>query len=294
MEKIIKYLENVDLNIMIGGININIINFAKLEAGSDWSVMNHCHSDFEFHIIPSGRGHINIEDTELIVNKGEFYITGPYVMHSQVSDSEMPMEEYCLECEINIGNTSEEKYIASVKENQLLKDTFYTTYPCIFKDSCNAINIFEEIIKENEEKAPGYFLNIQSLVIKLIISIMRSVIKSTNSGYKYAIPLKSLDSFRINRIINFVEINYKRNISLKDVSKVLFLSPRQINRVMLKELSMTFHDYLLNHRLIIAKKLIYETDMTIEKIAYEAGFSSHYYMYQVFKHMGIPAPGTLR
>ncbi|MBZ9685990.1 AraC family ligand binding domain-containing protein [Clostridium estertheticum] len=78
---------------MIGCININVISFAKLEAGSDWSVMNHCHSGFDFHIIPIGRGHINIQDTDLTVNKGEFYITGPYVMHSQVSDSEMPMEE---------------------------------------------------------------------------------------------------------------------------------------------------------------------------------------------------------
>jgi len=127
-----------------------------------------------------------------------------------------------------------------------------------------------------------------------VVSITRSIIKSTNHIYKNNEIKKSPDSLRVNRIINFIETNYINNITLGDVSKALFLSPRQINWVLLKQLNITFHDYLLNHRITIAKKLIRETEMSIENIAYQAGFSSHYYMYQVFKHKGLPSPATLR
>lgn len=294
IEKTIRYLENINLDITINGINVKVISFAKLEAGRDWSVINHCHSDFEFHLVPNGKGYINIEGEEFTVNKGEFYITGPYVMHSQVSDREMPMEEYCLECEINFLDTYISEDIIASKENELLKNVLYTPYTYIFKDIYNSIGIFEEIINENLKRIPGFFLNVQSLIISLIISLIRSVIKFENSIYKYTIPEKSIDSFRINRIINFVELNYKRNISLNDIAKVLFLSQRQINRIMLKESGLTFHGYLLNHRIMVAKKLIKSTNKSMEEIAYESGFSSHYYMDQVFKHMGLGTPSSLR
>jgi len=151
MTKIISYLGNLSLQIELDNIKISVVNFAKLEAGSNWSVINHCHSDFEFHLVPRGRGYITIEGAELIVNKDEFYITGPYVMHSQVSDSKLPMEEYCLQCEIDFLGKNE-------GESKLFKEVLCATYTSVFKDGYGAIKIYEEIIKEVSKKAPGYIL----------------------------------------------------------------------------------------------------------------------------------------
>lgn len=293
MEKIIRYLENMNLIFTVGAMKITVVSFAKLEAGDDWSIINHCHSDFEFHLVPLGRGYVNIEGNDLTVNRGEFYITGPYVMHSQVCDKKMHMEEYCLECEIAVLDTQENNLIL-LEENLLFKDILLTTYPRIFKDNYNAITIFEQIIKEDLEKPPGFILQIQSLIANLIISFFRSVAISTDFNFKYSIQKKSIGYLKTHRIINFIELNYKRNLTLHDVSKALFLSPSQINRVLLKNSYMTFHKYLMSHRIEIAKKLIQITDLPIKEIAYESGFSSNNYMYQAFKNMGLPTPADLR
>ena len=56
----------------------------------------------------------------------------------------------------------------------------------------------------------------------------------------------------------------------------------------------TFHEYLLQYRISTAKQLLEDSELSIEEIAYESGFSSHFYMYQVFKHAGILPPAKLR
>lgn len=305
MAKTMHILENMNFNILLGNLNINVINLTKVIPDENWFVADHAHLDFEFHIIPLGRGYINIEGVDVEVNAGELYVTGPFVRHRQLSDKKSPMMEYCLECEINVlENIPEEyenrctavqnKYTFSKEENLLLRNTLSKPHPCIFKDSFNIAGKFEEILEEAKERNIGFFLKIQTLIVDMVIALLRTVSSAGNNRYIYDIPQKPVNKFRIERLVKFVEVNYKNSITLEDASKVLFLSPRQINRLMKKTFNMTFHDYLLNYRFLTAKRLLSDTGLSIEEVAYESGFSSHYYMYQVFKHLGSPPPARLR
>ncbi|MDO8685168.1 MAG: AraC family transcriptional regulator [Clostridiales bacterium] len=286
--------ENLNLNILFGNLNIKVLNLVKVSPNRDWYVPDHSHADFEFHIIPGGRGYIGIQGHDLAVNGGEFYITGPYMQHRQLSDKENPMAEYCLECEINVLDSISDALTSSKQEIRLLKDILAIPYPVIFKDTEGISAIFEELFREAEEQAAGFYLKLQTLVVNILIGMFRSVISAENIKYKSVLPQKSVDDFRINRLVKFVETNYKRVISLEDISKVLFLSPRQINRLMKKEFNWTFHDYLLQYRLSAARQLLEDSNLSIEEIAYESGFSSYFYMYQVFRHAGMQPPAKLR
>ena len=287
-------LENLSLKILFGNLNIKVITLVKVAPDMEWYVPDHSHADFEFHIIPSGKGYIGIQGYDLVVNGGEFYITGPYVQHKQQADKETPMAEYCLECEINVIDNIPDSFISSQQEYHLLKNILARPYPVIFKDTKGISVIFEEIFREAEEQAAGFHLKLQTLVVDILIGMFRSVVATENIKYKSELQHKSVDDFRIKRLVKFAETNYQRAISLEDASKVLFLSPRQINRLMKKEFRQTFHDYLLQHRILVARQLLKDSNLSIEEIAYKSGFSSHFYMYQVFRHMGIQPPAKLR
>ena len=84
------------------------------------------------------------------------------------------------------------------------------------------------------------------------------------------------------------------HISVEDISKLMFLSARQINRLMIQEFKQTFHEYLLDYRINTAIRLIKDTYLSIQEIAYKSGFSSHYYMYQVFRGKGLDTPLRIR
>lgn len=294
MAKIERLAEKLNLNIRLSGLNINVVSIAKVEPDPNWYVANHSHHDFEFHIIPRGMGHIRIEDREFVVKGGEFYITGPHVMHEQRTDGRNPMEEYCLECEIDEVRESPDPPASSPSEAGRLIDMLSCSYPHAFTDASGVAAVFDRLYGELDEEKAGYHLKIQALIIEILVDLFRMILNCVHAKYACHVPEKSVDEVRVNRILYFIGNNYKESITISDMAGALFLTPRQINRLMRKEFGRTFHGYLVDFRLSVAKRLLAETDMPIEAIAREAGFSSNYYMYQVFKAHNLPTPAALR
>lgn len=286
-------LEKINFRFTLGNLHINVINLNRVDPSPDWYVPEHVHSDFEFHIIAGGKGYIAIDDKDFSVKKGELYITGPWIRHKQITDREDPMCEYCLECEITVIEADTSSAFLT-DENIYIKETLSKSYPYAFTDIYGISSAFEEVFNEAEEQKPGFLLKIQVLVYKIIIDLFRTVYLNEKLNYKYPVTRDSQDANRIQRLVKYIDANYKNRITMEDVSKILLLSPRQIDRLMKKTFSQTFHDYLLTYRLHTAEKLLMNSSVPIEEVAYESGFSSHFYMYQAFRNRGKQPPGQYR
>jgi AraC-like DNA-binding protein len=288
--------QNMKHSMYLGNLKIVVNRIVHVMPDENWQTTEHFHSDFEFHIIPEGKGYVQIEGTELEVHAGEFYITGPFVKHSQVSDKGNPMREYCLECEINIVNRTTEEYPVNRTENQLLISLLSKCHPRVFKDNKGICLKFAEMIKEEQEKALGYGLRLQTLIIAILIDIFRIVasIVQIDDQLEDELSMSAVNKQRINRLLDFIHFNYKLTIGIKDAAALLFLSTRQTNRLMIKDTNCSFHEYLANFRIKTAKMLLKETNLSIENIAAESGFGSVRYMYQVFKKNGYVTPNQIR
>ncbi|MBZ9689817.1 AraC family transcriptional regulator [Clostridium estertheticum] len=284
----------LDFNILIGYLNLHIIDLIKVIPNENWSASEHYHTFFELHIIPQGKGFINIEGTDFDVKARQLYITAPYVKHIQLSNAKDPMSEYCLKFELSILNNLQINNSAAKKEITMLKDMLSRTYPFAFEDTFETRSKFQQVFFEVKHRNLGYQLKIQILITDIIIDVLRTVSSTIGSIPKYAVLKKSLQQERIERIEKFIKNNFMNSISLKDLSSFLFLSTRQINRIMEKELSLTFHAYLLNERFKFAIEQLEETSLSIEEISYKSGFSSPIHLYQVFKRFGIPNPSKIR
>ena len=283
-----------DFNILVGYLNLHILDLLKVIPNENWIAGEHYHTYFELHIIPQGKGFINIEGTDFDVKARQLYMTGPYVKHGQVSNTKDPMSEYCLKFELSLLENFRFKNSTSNREIAMLKEILSRTYPFAFEDIFETRSKFEQVFCEVRAHNLGYQFKIQILITDIIIDVLRTVSSTIGSMPKYAVLKKSLREDRIERIEKFIKTNFMNTISLKDLSSFLFLSHRQINRIMEKELNLTFHQYLLNQRFKFAKELLSETALTIEEVSYKSGFSSSIHLYQVFKRFGIPNPSRLR
>ncbi|WP_098743153.1 AraC family transcriptional regulator [Paenibacillus sp. EZ-K15] len=290
MAKIISYLTSKNFTISLSGLQIKVLDAAVLDAGPDWKKEDHFHTYFEFHMIKSGKGIVSIEGSTLSFKEGDFYITAPYVTHQQVSNPIDPMVEYCLQCEISLSDTPDSTYFNSSEDTEFFINVLSTTYPRTFQDNYGAIGLFDSIIKETSLKHPGFSLQIQPLLFLLVISLFRSVINTLDQTH---LPYPQSD-VRVSRIMNFIENNYHLSPTIDDLSKLIFLSPKQINRIMKKYIGCTFNEKLLLYKVSQAKQLLNHSTLSTEAIADACGFSSHYYMYQVFKRFNLPPPARFR
>ncbi len=283
-----------DFDVIIGNLNLHTIDCVKVLPNKNWSVAEHFHTFFELHIIPKGRGSITIDGSKFEVKPRQFYLTGPYVNHSQISDAENPMEEFCLKFEVNALNSSNRNSAYSPKEIILLKEILSRTYPFSFEDVFEIRSKFEQLFIEAKMQEIGYKLKIQLLITDILVDVLRTVSGMSGAIPKYAHIQKSIQQERIDRIAAFVSAHYMDEISIHSLVQLLFLSPRQINRIMVAAFNMTFHEYLLCKRFEAAKRLIEETSHTLEEISFLSGFSSPHHLYQVMKRFNYKNPRVMR
>jgi YesN/AraC family two-component response regulator/DNA-binding Xre family transcriptional regulator len=92
----------------------------------------------------------------------------------------------------------------------------------------------------------------------------------------------------------FIERNYNKAVSLKDVADELFLSPKYFSRVFKEKTGKTFNEYKIEFRIEMARKMLRETNATISQIAYKVGYHNPESFIKIFKKVTSEVPSEYR
>lgn len=98
----------------------------------------------------------------------------------------------------------------------------------------------------------------------------------------------------IKETLKYIDKNYNRNITLEDVAKYIHLNPQYLSRYFKKTMNMNFIDYISKLRINSSKKLLAETDLSINSIALKVGYMDSSYFCKVFKKIEGISPHKFR
>lgn len=98
----------------------------------------------------------------------------------------------------------------------------------------------------------------------------------------------------VAQAINYIEENYKNEITLDEIATSVHMSKTYFCNVFKKETGEKFSTYLQSFRLEKAKQLLCSNQKKIYDIAYEVGFQSHTYFNNVFKEQYGMTPKEYR
>lgn len=97
-----------------------------------------------------------------------------------------------------------------------------------------------------------------------------------------------------NQLLAFIKENYNQDISLDDLSDAVGLHPNYICTYFKKATGQSYLTCLHKERINAAKKLLRETDFTIEEIAHQVGYNSSTQFGRIFKKYESIAPSDFR
>jgi len=83
-------------------------------------------------------------------------------------------------------------------------------------------------------------------------------------------------------VLAYIDGNINQKITLADTAKHFYTSERTITREFQKHLGISFHRYLTQRRLMIANNLLH-TDLPLEEICRQVGYSDYPTFYRAFK-----------
>ena len=186
-------------------------------------------------------------------------MTGPDVVHAQITDSQDLLEEYCLGFEVK----KPKKSCDSEASKALLDTKFW-----IGKDSGNGETLFEMLSSESQTRSIGYQNNIKNIISSILVVLIRAY---TGNSVSTEITSALSDDRRIN-IIDYMFLYKYSTVTRDELAKKLNLSQRQLHRILLKQYGKTFSELKREARLNKARELL-QNGKTYEEAVAAVGYS---------------------
>jgi two-component system response regulator YesN len=105
---------------------------------------------------------------------------------------------------------------------------------------------------------------------------------------------ENIENSKIKAILEYINSNFYKHISVQGLSEKFFISPNYISRLFSKELGESFTDYLIKIRINYACELLKSSNYTIQQISEKSGFSDYFYFTRVFKKRMGKTPSQMR
>ncbi|MBR6426464.1 MAG: helix-turn-helix domain-containing protein [Clostridia bacterium] len=257
-------LPQFELNLLDGKIRITITN-GSYQKDIDYVSNYHYHADYELHYVQDGSFEFAVGDKKYLCKSNSLVIIPPNAYHTIRALG--PGIKICFQYRVLQDSPS----LFLTTDRETVAD--YHMY-----EADTFINIIKEFRESRSESA---FIKLQSAV-SIVILNMNDMLRQKNQA-----KAKSKDYFVksavIDKILDYIAFNYYKDISLSDISDALFFSERQLTRIIKTETGETFNKLLTRYRVSHAKKLISETDKTLEEISYAVGFSTYCGFWKAFR-----------
>jgi AraC family transcriptional regulator len=143
---------------------------------------------------------------------------------------------------------------------------------------------------------PGPFggLLIESLSAALSVYLLQNYSTVAPSAALLPAARGGLDRRRLARVVDFIEDNLGRELSLDELARVACLSPYHFVRSFRSAVGRTPHRYLMDRRVARAQSLLKAGDAPLSQVADQCGFASQAHFTSAFKRAVGTTPGAYR
>lgn len=99
---------------------------------------------------------------------------------------------------------------------------------------------------------------------------------------------------RLHEVFEFIELNYNQPISLKKVAQAVGYSSAYLTNLVRRLTGKTVNNWIIERRIAEAKRLLLETNYSIERIALDVGYQNINHFYCQFRDYYNNTPGAWR
>lgn len=259
-------IENVKFTCLIDN------NFETLHESPPMKQFDHLHfhTYYELFYVESGNMKIRFENEEKLLLKDNLIIVSPKIYHRSFKNSDSVVR-YNIKFFIDRAPVVTDFSLYDALMKIFSGDYFFAASLGMLKNSLKSISA--SVHANDRLKLPLAFH-------ELIYTILNSA-----KDKKYSAPNKANDSYtsRIYKIHHIITMHYMDDISLGYIAESLFLSTRQVNRIIQNYYGCTFSELITKLRLNAAADFLTSTQMKISEIASRVGYNSINGFYTAFK-----------
>jgi AraC family transcriptional activator of pobA len=142
---------------------------------------------------------------------------------------------------------------------------------------------FSELERELRERRDGYNEAVLAHLTLLLVAVSRLAADVSDD-------LTLRDEPLLAAVFDYVEAGYQRPISLKDVADAVGLTPGHLTTVVGRKTGRTVQQWITERRMTEARRLLAETNLTVEAVGARVGYRDASYFIRRFRSSHGAAP----
>lgn len=241
-------------------------------------VTTHWHEEAELAMLMEGDCTYQIDLKEYHIQAGDLVFIPPLILHSIYNklNNEILSETFVFHLNFLGANTTDicsTQYLTPIMNLEL-------SIPFIIspehKAYCSLKDIYYQISYLYAEKSYGYELAIKGLLLQAIFLLLQTREKTN-------FPNVSNKSDNLRSVLDYIELNYAKNLTISELADVCNFSDYHFMRFFKKHMNMTCIEYINNLRLEKSVELFKQGNTSIVDVSLSVGFNNLSYFYRAFK-----------
>ena len=144
---------------------------------------------------------------------------------------------------------------------------------------------------EVDAGAPAGSIYAESLVSTLVAHLLRHY---SNASDRFQFQFGGLPKHKLRRVIEFMDENLERDLTLAELAEVADLSPFHFARSFKQTTGSTPIQFLMQRRIDFARRLLVESELPIVEIGLRAGFKNQSHFATLFRKITAMTPKAYR
>ncbi len=243
----------------------------------------HFHPHYELFFVDEGALRILFQNEEVILEQNDLIIIPPKVEHLSVRTGSK-VHRYNIKFHIRRNGLNvdmplfQSLYAAFAEPYVIMRD-------CpLFGDAIK--NLQNCMLSQNKLYASYYFLKFAVRFLGLTPSL-------TEQAQKRSVHLET-NIMRFHTISSVINGQFKDNVTLEHIAKLLNLSVRQTHRIIQECYGVPFSELILENKMLYAANLLINTELPVVEISRRTGYSSLKGFYHSFKKKFNCVPSEYR
>ncbi len=257
------------------------------DIGTDFYGYYHRHREFQLSYIVKGRGSLVLGNLVRPCSENEVFLikpNDPHLFYKAESDAE--------ETTVHIVHLffSLEKLSSFFEMEELhgIRSLFYNIPSSKVLSAENGAAIRDLFLRLHREEGVPKLLHILALFD--FLHSQESQLISLYSGL-HKVDFHDSDGLRINSVVKYAIENYKRTVSIEEVSTLVHMTPTAFCKFFKKRTKKTFVSFLNEIRIEKACQLLLNNRVeSISEAAYQCGFNTAVHFNRVFKNVMAVSP----
>ena len=259
----------------------DFIEFNELDMKQNFNMTEpHSHGHYEFYFLLEGEREFFMKDRILNVGPDTLIIIPPFLIHKTEGG---PYKRVNVNISGKYFSEYEKKIISDIIDKGVVK--------LDDRHSAALFHLLSEGAKADAGNDPNAKEIMACLLHAIVMLLGRSELTPLNGT---SVSALSDCSVNILKVVNFLNQNYNKKLTLKEIADKFYVSRTALCMSFNKTMHCSVMKYVTELRISAAQKLLDNTDKSIEEIAELCGFSSASYFGLAFKNERGKSPLNYR